>query len=366
MIARDLDYDFPDAAFLLIATLGWVALFLALEGYRQKRLQQLAPSSLWEALLNSRADVFTWVKAGCLILAWIFACTALMEPKAHARYIHAGQSHETLLREPPRSVIFLIDASASMGITDTRLKISRLEDAKGIADAIISQLGSGANAAVYAFTSALTKLSPPTPDQLFTRLMLKSIRINEGDIPGTNYLNTFKALHNLFLSQSSDMQYTLILLSDGGDTTVESLQGPQKEAAMSAILDQLKMSPGVNLRVFTIGNGSKEGGTVPGITFEGHEVHSDLNSALLEQISKAGRGKSYLSNDYTPLTLAQEIVREIMQTPASSNVISPTSQEDKEAGLTYDVYFQYPLALALLFLGLGILWPEAWLRRAGE
>ena len=330
MIARDIDYDFPSAAFFILAFLIWLGLFLALKIYRNKQLENLSSSSLLPSILYPRSDFYTWIKVGALLCAWIFACIALMEPKAHGHYIHTSQTQQ-IAKQPPRTILFLVDASASMEIRDTRLKISRLDIAKEIADTIISQLGSGANAGIYAFTSALTKLSSPTPDQLFARVMLKSIRVNEGDITGTDYLTAFKGIHNQFLNEPSDMQYTLIILSDGGDTTVESSEGPQKEAAIKAILDQLNPEQGVNFRVYTIGIGSKEGGIVPG-----QNVHSSLNEGLLQKISQAGHGKSYLSNAYTPLSLAQELTRTLLQSPYTSQVIAPASSEASAASVEND------------------------------
>lgn len=364
MIARNIDYNLPDAGYLVLAGFIWFILFLALDAHRKAQLNRLAPPELLSAIIIPRSPFYYWVKVIALILAWVFGCAAFMEPKSDARYIHTGEESKinAANRQPPRTLLLAIDASASMGVKDVRLGLSRLDDAKEIAEAIAS-LFTGTNIAIYAFTSIPTQLSPPTPDQLFVQLMLRLIHINEGDVPGTDYLESLKTIHDLFLTKPSDMQYFLIMISDGGDTAWQYAQGAAKEDRAKQILELIKPDKGVNFKAFAIGEGSENGGVVPNIFYQGAPVHSSLESGLLQQISDAGDGKYYIANQYSTLALAEQVSKDILQTTYEPSVISPSTEKAREESLTYNLYFQYPLALALVFLGIAIFLPDSNSRR---
>ncbi len=366
MISRDVDYNFPEAAYFILAAIVWILLFYLLNRYRESMFQRFFKPNLLQYIVEPRSKAMTWIKYGSLVLAWIFGCFALMEPKAHSRYIHTeSEMIVTKGTHPPRTLLFLIDASESMQVKDTRLGISRFDDAKEISQAILEQMGS-VNAGVFAFTSNFTQLSPPTPDQLFTRLMIKSIRVNEGDEAGSNLLKALQTLKERFLSNPSDMQYSVILISDGGDNNLELAQGTEKQKLREEITSVLSQVPGVHFRVYTIGTGTTQGGNIPDFAYQGHPVRSSLDEKLMQDIAKEGKGKFYLANNFTPLSLAQDLSREILLTPYSpSTVIESESAESAESSMVYDLYFQIPLGISLFFLGLGLLWPET-SRRRGE
>lgn len=359
MIARDIDYSYPHAALLIfVALLGW-GLFLALSAYRKKMLSKYAPEALFDQIAKPRANILTWIKYSLLLLGWCLASIALMGPKGHGHYYRGDQAKiavEQEKRAPSEDVIFLIDASSSMSAKDTRLKLQRLDYAKQIVQAILSQL-SNANVALYAFTSELTQLSPFTPDQLYIQLMLSLLKINEGDVAGTDILQALTKLHEIYFSKPTDKHYTLILLSDGEDNQIESLSADAKAQAIKSLSNQVEPSPGVDLRVYTIGMGSLEGTNLPDIVYNNQPVHSRLDNDLLTAISDKGRGKNYLANDFTPLIIAQNLEGTLKQKIPGPE-ITAASQVDLKENLIYKYYFQIPLGLALICLLAGLFWPE--------
>ncbi len=359
MIARNVDYNFPEVGYLILAGFVWFALFYALNLHRKKQISSLASPELLSTILIPRSNFYYWIKVASFILAWVFACVAFMEPKADARYIHTGseQSGNRENQQPPRTILIAMDASASMSVQDARLGLTRFDDGKELAQAIAS-LFTGSNIGVYAFTSIPTLLSPPTPDQLFVQLMIKMMLINAGDIPGTDYLELFKSIQTRFLKDPSDMQYILVLISDGGDTAWEYAQGAAKDVRAKQILESLKPAHGVKFKAFTIGEGSLQGDNIPNISYKGHPVASRLENGLLEQISQEGHGKSFTASQYSTLILADELKKAILQIPYEPNVIAPATEKTREESLVYDLYFQYPLALALFFLGLALFLPD--------
>ncbi len=96
---------------------------------------------------------------------------------------------------------------------------------------------------MYAFTSELTSLVPPTLDYLFARIMLGELHINEGDVGGTLFAPVLEQLKNKILQDKSAYAHTIILFSDGEDNDVYKNQTPSKKN-MQMILDAMP-SPGI-------------------------------------------------------------------------------------------------------------------------
>jgi Ca-activated chloride channel homolog len=374
MIFPSIQYDFPQAAYLLFAVPMWIWLFWILFRYRMQILERFKISEVLSALLLPRQTAIYWGKACCFSLAWIFSVLALMQPKGNERYplsdtqgniapARQGPLQKVEIKRKAHEVIFLIDASASMSVVDTRVGISRLDYAKEIASAIISQLR-GENVSLYAFTSETMQLSPSTNDYLFVRLMLRQLKINEGETSGTDIYQAMAEMRNRYFAIPSPTLKTLVLLSDGGDTHLESLSGSAREKALAAIVNTVDGAAERHLRVFTIGLGSKEGKTIPGITYQGKPVISALEEEVLRQLSEKGRGRYFFANEFTPLDIANRITEAMAQDKPYEEEETLTQQAQarlqKKNFLVYDSYFQIPLGLALLFLALAILLPDTW------
>lgn len=352
-----LDYDIPQAAYLLLLIIPLALLYFYLSRYRKERLQPFSRSPLSKLILP-RSRRLTVIKTACICLSWTLACLALMGPKGNMRYTAKGQGQQAI-RYQPHDVIFLIDTSGSMAVKDARQGQSRLESAKDIANTIISQL-TGENVALDAFTSVLTPLVPPTLDYLFARLQLRELTFNEGDKEGTDFKQVLKALKEQLLKDPPQKRHTVILLSDGGDNRVDALSGQAKEQAIEEILNTLKSNQPLHLTLWTIGMGSKEGGIIPGAVLNGKPVSSKLDNDLLKQLAERENGHYESAQDWTTWDLVQRIVNQInqdslYQDPATQErTVVPIRQED----VRYDFYYQIPLALALLFLALYLILPD--------
>jgi Ca-activated chloride channel family protein len=309
-------------------------------------------------------------------LAWIFGCLALMGPKGNLHYLpfsnqaeaiqnqSVANSDQQLLRRKAHDVIFVVDTSASMSVPDARQGRTRLEEAKDILDEIVSHL-SGENVALDAFTSQLTPLVPPTLDYLFTRLVIKQLHINEVDVGGTNIGSALESARKDLPSTQWNKLYTFILMSDGGDHTIEGEEGAKRQKAIEDIVQKLESFNSLNYRLFSIGMGSLEGQTIPNVTDQGKPVHSKLESDLLQQLAQQGRGTYYEANQWNAWRLATDLVNQMgkdapYEEQAQSSLggqrkVRPAQEEDR----TYDLYFQIPLGLSILFLLLTLILPDA-------
>ncbi|MFQ5728976.1 MAG: VWA domain-containing protein [Waddliaceae bacterium] len=266
MIPNDLHYNFPLAVYLFILVIALFILLCRLYFFRESVLERFAKPKILNKVLIPRSRYNFWGKVAAICMAWILAILALMQPEGNGHYplegtIEAagkpkGKEKEAIVQRKAHDVIFLVDASASMGATDTRTKATRLDYAKEIVDEAISRLR-GESVALYAFTSDTTKLSPLTMDYLFVRLMLRQMQINEGEIAGTNLVEAIADMRDFHFSILTPKLKTLILLTDGGDTQLEELTGQERKHQIAATLNLVENADINQLRIFTIGMGTK-------------------------------------------------------------------------------------------------------------
>lgn len=374
MIPNDLNYNQPLAVYLLFGAIGIFTLFCSLYAYRKSKIHFFALSKILTEILIPRSRYNFWAKALFFSIAWALATLSLMEPRGNGHYpLESGiakqegskEKEDASLQRRAHDVIFLVDASASMEVKDTRLKLSRLEYAKEIVDQIIAKL-KGESVALYAFTSDTTRLSPPTMDYLFVRLMLRDLHINEGDIAGTNLLEAISDMRSDYFKNKTPILKTLVILTDGEDTDIKGMQGKEKEEYTKKILNLLKDSEENHLTVFTIGMGTAKGEVIPGMQYGGKPVVSSLDVEILKRIADSGKGKYYFANDWTAFDLSKDLADIIDQenAPLEDYKVKLGRSETKGGDdLIYDLYFQIPLGICILLLSFGLFFPETRLRK---
>lgn len=356
----DLYYEFPQAAYLLFFVILFLILFWIFYQYRQNILARYASPEKWSELLVPQSVSNYWIKTLVFCLVWIGLCLALMQPKGNAHYppqpATTRQQNLNILRLQPHEVIFLIDTSASMGVSDGRLGQTRLNNAKDIADQVMSRL-KGQSGSLYAFTSEVTKLSPPSMDYLFMRLMLRNMIINEGDVSGTDLKAALKYIHDNYLNPSTSLIKTLIIISDGEDNHLEDLQGEEREKGIQDIVSLIGDPVAEKLHIYTVGVGTKKGGEIPKLTYEGKSVTSHLQDDLLQALSNKGQGRYYDGFEYAAVDIASDLASHIAKADVFATA-SSMSEKNASEDLIYDLYYQFPLGVALILLILWLFLPE--------
>ncbi len=374
-LPNDLFYAFPEAFYLMFLLLALGLLLYGLFDFRQKTLRKYFHPDTLRKILVPRSSVNFTFKALGICCVWAFVVMALMQPKGNGRYPleqaleasekPSGKSAEVTVKRKAHDVIFLVDASASMGVKDTRTGQSRLDFAKEIVDEIISRL-KGESAALYAFTSDTTRLSPPTMDYLFVRLVLKDMDINEGEIAGTSLIEALSDVREAYFLKPTAQLKTVVLLTDGGDTSIEGLEGEARKKQTEMLLEFLKDAGRNQLRVFTIGMGTAQGSPVPGIKHEGQQVVSSLDEKLLQAISEKGRSSYYFANEWPPLDLATDVIGKMGEDDPVLEEFKIKRSEGLVRGgddLVYDHFFQIPLGAAILLLAWFLLFPDTRVRK---
>jgi Ca-activated chloride channel family protein len=366
MPGRDLLFNCPQAGFLLLLLLPLLYGQFALSRYRRRQQYTYASPALLSRLLIPRSPMLTYTKIIGWTLIWILICLALMDPLGNIRYSPLGGAPASSISSPtkphnvPHEIIFLVDTSASMRVPDGTDGETRLEEAKAIMEDVIRQLR-GQTVSLYAFTSELSAVVPATVDYLFVRLSIKELHINEGDVGGTRFAPVLTALKQQAFPEPSPKHYTVIMLTDGGDTQLEALKGKAKEQERQAILDAIPNPQQLHLRLLTVGLGSPKPQPIPHVTFEGKPVLSKLEPDILKQLAEHERGEYGMAQEWTTWDLSQKIISQIAENELVEQ--SDAQGERQVAGIKkedvlVDLYYQIPLGLALLFYFLNFLLPD--------
>lgn len=366
MIWGSLAFDCPYAAFLIILLLPAAWLFYALFRWRKEVLARFAKEEVRSKIMTTESATLYWIKVILLSIAFASAAAALSQPMGNAHYAGGEPAKAKLsdehakgvMRIKMHEVIILIDASASMGIKDTEAGKSRLETSKEIADQVISSLR-GESVSLYSFTSVPMRAVPSTMDYIFTRLMLSQISVNEGETSGTNIQSALEAVREKYLSNPSGTTKTLIVLSDGGDTSLYGLEGKERNDRVAILLSPLAGSENQNLAAYAVGIGSKKGEAVPDVTYNGKPVESSLNTGLLERLALLGHGSYFAPSETSPFRTAQEISRLIAKRGEYIDVSAeiPLAASRNNTPI-YDLFFQAPLAVALVALLIALFLPD--------
>lgn len=311
---RDLVFEFPQAAYLLLLFFAIIGLQLLLHYDRQRRVQIYAASNLLPYLLIPRSNLISFFKIGGWGLVWILACLALMSPEGNVRYLPitnlSTKNIETAANT--HQVIFLVDTSASMSVPDGSNGQTRLSEAKEIMQDIMSQL-KGSNVSVDAFTSVLTAVVPPTLDYLFTRLMINELHVDEGDVGGTRFAPVLEDFEKKALADATSYTSTVFVFSDGGDNEMYA-SNPPSEKALESILNALPNPETLLLKIYTIGLGRPSPSLIPKVTTaDGKPVSSQLQPELLEKLAERGKGEYFAAYQWNNWELAAKLINVIEQ-----------------------------------------------------
>ncbi len=237
-------------------------------------------------------------------------------------------------------IVIVLDVSKSMLAED--VKPSRLERAKLAIQDLLGQL-KGDRIGLVAFAGTSFIQCPLTVDYGAFSLTLDELNVETIPRGGTALAEAIRSSAKAFEASSSDSR-ALILITDGEDHA-----GAALEAAKTVAKEGIK--------IFCIGIGTAEGELIPitdaagNRTFlkdrEGRTVKSRLDESTLQQIALAANG-SYVRSTSTAFGLDRVYSERISK-------LAPKEEESSRKKQPY-LRYQWPLAMALLLLGL-----EPWL-----
>lgn len=236
------------------------------------------------------------------------------------------------------NIYVLIDTSRSMLTED--VYPNRLEAGKRVLTNLIQSL-KGDRVGFIPFSDSAYIQMPLTDDYNITQNYINAIDTTLISGGGTELYQALELAEKSFKEIGSENK-TVIVISDGGDFDKKSLDFVKENG----------------IDVYSIGVGTKEGNVIPeylnGVKRgfikdeSGSAVISKLNSDFLQKISNENNGKYYEVNNL--VDTSKNFVNDTM------NLERKNQRNEKTKN--YEKYFQYPLALGILFILIGYLLKE--------
>ena len=246
-------------------------------------------------------------------------------------------------------IYILMDTSNSMLVTD--IAPDRITIAKKIAGNILDRL-EGDRVGLIPFASDAYIQMPLTDDYQLAHMFLDVMDTDMIGGGGTNLAAAIKLANDSF-ERSSGADKVILILSDG-----EEHDKASSDALKSITDDQVK--------IYTVGVGTANGGLVPvyndtGDTIidymkdeSGNPVTSRLNAQTLKQLANGGHGAYYQA------TLQGEETRSLLGDLSALKRDEYKMEQIKK----YSPLYQYFLGLGILLFMIAWLLPERKIRRA--
>ncbi|HZQ10911.1 MAG TPA: VWA domain-containing protein [Anaerolineae bacterium] len=288
-----------------------LGVYVWMQRRRRKYALRYASLSLVKPALDNRARWRRYVPPALFFLALTVMLIAFARPVA-------------LVRTPRQEgiVILALDSSISMRAED--MKPNRFEAARAAARAFIEKRGTGAQIGIVTFAANAAIVQMPTDDPEALNSAIDTLFLQRGTAVGSGILTSMDAIalatRGVPAAKSIDPSATpepvptlppvpegtvipaiVILLTDG-----QNRNGPDPiEAAQTAAQ--------AGVRVYTVGIGSREGGTIPGGQgnggfgngfgrgFGGGGFRAELDEETLRAIADTTGGKYYYAANETEL-----------------------------------------------------------------
>jgi|GEM_PF-5600630 len=180
-------------------------------------------------------------------------------------------------------IAFVLDLSASMGVSDEKGGKTRLERSKEIIEATVRDF-SGVPVSLYTFSGSLEEVVPPTLDYVYFLWTLQFQSVMDPTVPGTNFQALLEKIDEKYKGQSFEKKTHLVLLSDGEAT----------EGKIGSIPSGGSWT--------CIGVGSNKGGEVPRF-----KVQSARDEQKLRRIAYETGGRYIPSELFSTLDIARKI-----------------------------------------------------------
>lgn len=325
---RFANYNF---LYLLILCIIFIVLLFFYVRNRKKALNKIGQWELVKELIPQYSKKLPIYRTFFFIISLFFLILALARPQF-------GERTE-IIRKEGIEIMIALDISNSMLAED--ITPNRLERSKYALSQLVDNLKNDKLGLVVFAGNAFVQL-PMTHDYSAAKLFVSTISPDLISEQGTSIGSAINLAISSFTTDS-DIGKAIIIITDGEDH-----EGDAMEAA--------KLAKQKGIQVFTIGMGLEKGAPIPSpqqngefIKDEaGNTVISKLNSEYLQKVAAAANG-TYIQASNTNVGL-DDILTEI-------NRLNTETYESTEF-TAHAEQFQYFLIISILFLILGIIFPE--------
>ena len=260
----------------------WGVFAVALAALAGERARRRSESSLGDAtalreLTQEAGGRARGYRIALALIALALAALGLMRPQAGFRLVTTTSSGVDL--------VIALDLSRSMDARDTRP--DRLGAAKREALSLLDAF-QGSGIGIVAFAGRAQVIAPLSTDQEGLASLLETASTRDMDRPGTD-LGAALSLAGRLLHRPGERPRAVVLFSDG-----ENLEGDPVGA--------LESVRGAGARLYTVGVGTPEGGTIPVVDTtgavrgvkrdeQGGVIYTKLDEGALRELSRRGGGR---------------------------------------------------------------------------
>jgi Ca-activated chloride channel family protein len=299
--ARFVTFLWPEMLLWLLAVPVLVSAYVVLLRRRKRGAIRYASLTLMREALGPGQQFRRHVPPLLFLLALIAAIIAIARPSA-----------VITLPSQVQTIVLAMDVSLSMGARD--VDPNRLTAAQLAAKSFIEQHPPNARIAIVAFGATASLVQTPTQNQEDLLAAIDRFQLQRGTATGSAL---YLALATLFPDAGIDLESLVFKggLSSGSRPTLRQNPPPKEEVKDSKPvtpgsytsgviillsdgrrttgpdpLDAARMAAERGVRVFTVGFGTVEGGT---IGFEGWSVYVRLDEETLRAIADVTRGEYF-------------------------------------------------------------------------
>ncbi len=320
-------FEYGDHLYALLLIPLLILFFLWVQRSRKKAMQEFGDTTL----LAQMMPLYSKYKHTVKFLLLLFGLSTLIIAWANPQW---GTKREKV-KQKSVDIFIALDISQSMMAEDIRP--NRLERARKFSQQLVNTL-KGNRMGIILFAGNAYLQMPLTTDYAAAQLFLRSANPNQAPTQGTAISDALDLAEQSF-EEDNKQHKAIIIVTDGETHDQETIQFAQ-EAAKNGLL------------IYTVGVGTASGGLIPTIIGgredykrdqSGNPVRSALNEKMMQDLADVGNG-SYFN-----------LVASNPDDVSESLKISIDKMEKREFEARvfneYESYFQYFIALAILFLG---------------
>jgi len=311
----------PSRLWLLLLIPALVGLYLFMVQRKRNRTRQVGQTML-DLVIPRETPWRRHLAVGLSILSLLTLTLAFAKPK-----------DEVAVPRERATIVVAIDVSLSMEATD--VEPTRLEAAKGAAQAFVESLPPKFNVSLVTFAMSATTLVPPTTDRGAVTAAIGGLQPQQGTAIGEGIYTSLAALTQVPPNPDDPKAVVparIVLLSDG-----KTQVGRASDLAARAARDQ-------KVPIYTIAYGTDDGY----IEVSGRREPVPVDRAELARVSKISGGEAYTATSAIEL---KSVYKDIGTSVGKEKV-------DKEVTSRYAGFgLGFAILAACGMISLGARWP---------
>jgi len=274
-------FDHPWFFLFLIAVLGLVGLYLAMQAARRKRMQRFANTELLESVAPKRPPRWRHVPTILLVLSLVLFTVAM-----------AGPTHDVKIPRNRAVVMLVVDVSQSMKATD--VSPNRLAATQEAAKQFVDQMTPGINLGLIAYAGTATVLVSPTTNRDASKNAIDKLQVADRTATGEAIFTALQAISPVGAvigGGDTPPPARIVLMSDGKETVPSNPDNPKGAyTAARAAKDQ-------GVPISTVAFGTQYGF----VEMNGQRTPVPVDDEMLKKIAQLSNGQSYTASDVEQL-----------------------------------------------------------------